>query len=78
MAESMTVKELAKDIGLTELMTRELIKAGKFSDFAWAFSITGKKRVKICIIRERYELWKQGKDMERAPKELADSMSANE
>lgn len=75
---SMTVKELAAELGLTELMTREMIKAGKFKEFAWSFSITGKKRVKICIIRERYELWKQGKDMEKAPKELADSMSANQ
>ena len=34
---TMTVKELAKDMGLTELMTRELIKSGKFSEFAWGF-----------------------------------------
>lgn len=72
---TMTVKELAAELGLTELMTRELIKAGKFKEFAWALSITGNKRVKICIIRERYELWKQGKDMEKAPKELADSIN---
>lgn len=75
---TMTVKELSLELGLTELMTRELIKAGKFKEFAWALSVTGNKRVKVCIIRERYELWKQGKDMEKAPKELADSMSANE
>lgn len=74
---TMTVKELSLELGLTELMTRELIKAGKFNEFAWALSVTGSKRVKVCIIRERYELWKQGKDMEKAPKELADSMSAN-
>lgn len=71
---TMTVKELAVELGLTELMTRELIKAGKFNEFAWALSVTGNKRVKICIIRERYELWKQGKDMEKTPKELANSM----
>ncbi len=71
---TMTVKELAAELGLTELMTRELIKAGKFNEFAWALSVTGNKRVKICIIRERYELWKQGKDMEKTPKELANSM----
>ncbi len=71
---TMTVKELSLELGLTELMTRELIKAGKFNEFAWALSVTGNKRVKICIIRERYELWKQGKDMEKAPKELADSI----
>lgn len=71
---TMTVKELAAELGLTELMTRELIKAGKFNEFAWALSVTGNKRVKICIVRERYELWKQGKDMEKAPKELADSI----
>lgn len=71
---TMTVKELAAELGLTELMTREMIKAGKFKEFAWALSITGNKRVKICIIRERYELWKQGKDMEKAPKELTDSI----
>ena len=75
---TMTVKELSLELGLTELMTRELIKAGKFNEFAWALSVTGSKRVKVCIIRERYELWKQGKDMEKAPKELADSMSANQ
>ena len=74
---TMTVKELSLELGLTELMTRELIKAGKFNEFAWALSVTGSKRVKVCIIRERYELWKQGKDMEKAPKELTDSMSAN-
>lgn len=71
---TMTVKELAAELGLTELMTRELIKAGKFNEFAWALSVTGNKRVKICIIRERYELWKQGKDMGKTPKELANSM----
>lgn len=71
---TMTVKELAAELGLTELMTRELIKAGKFNEFAWALSVTGNKRVKICIIRERYELWKQGKGMEKTPKELANSM----
>ena len=71
---TITVKELSLELGLTELMTRELIKAGKFNEFAWALSVTGNKRVKICIIRERYELWKQGKDMEKAPKELADSI----
>lgn len=65
---TMTVKELAAELGLTELMTRELIKAGKFNEFAWALSVTGNKRVKICIIRERYELWKQGKDMKKHPK----------
>ena len=75
---TMTVKELSAELGLTELMTRELIKAGKFKEFAWALSVTGNKRAKICIVRERYELWKQGKDMEKAPKELADSMSAKE
>ena len=72
----MTVKELAADLGLTELMTRELVKAGKFDAFAWSLPLKG-KRAKICIVRERYELWKQGKDMEKAPKELADSLSAN-
>lgn len=72
---SMTVKELAKDMGLTELMTRELIKAGKFNDFAWAMNLTG-RRWTVCINRERYELWKKGIDMQKAPKELADSMSA--
>ena len=44
---TMTVKELAAELGLTELMTRELIKAGKFNEFAWALSVTGNKRVKI-------------------------------
>ena len=74
---AMTLQELAKDLGLTPLMTRELVKAGKFDYFAWAIKLNG-SRVKICIVRERYELWKQGKDMEKAPKELADSLSANE
>ena len=39
--------------------------------FAWALSVTGNKRVKICIIQD--QTWKQGKDMEKAPK-VADSI----
>lgn len=59
---SMTVKELAEDMGLTELMLREAIKEEKFIYFAWA--IGSGKRVKIYINRERYILWKNGYDLE--------------
>lgn len=69
---SMTLKELAKDLGLSDLMTREAIKENKFEYFAWAIpSKNGSlKRCKIYINRERYELWKKGYDIEFVKKSL--------
>lgn len=69
---TMTVKELADDLGLTDLMTREAIKENKFQYFAWTIpSRNGSlKRCKIYINKERYDLWKQGKDIELVKKVL--------
>lgn len=64
----MTVKELAEDMGITELVTREAIKEDKFSYFAWA--VGSGKRVKIIINRNRYNLWKNGHDIELLKKAL--------
>ncbi|WP_432204396.1 hypothetical protein ACQ9ZF_04895 [Cetobacterium somerae] len=64
----MTVKELAEDMGITELVAREAIKEEKFFYFAWA--VGSGKRVKIIINRNRYNLWKNGYDIELIKKAL--------
>ncbi len=69
---SMTVKELSKKLGFTELATRELIKAGKFEYFAWAWKSEGKKRWNIEINKERFELFMKGFDLELLKKALDD------
>lgn len=71
----MKTKDLAKELGFTVLMTRELIKAGHFKAFAWSIK-RGTKHT-ILIDEERYKLWKQGVDMKKALEEEATSTSAN-
>lgn len=80
--KSMTVDELAHEMGLTVVMLREAIKEGKFDYFAWPIGMNkGKARTKIYINRARYELWIKGHDLELIKKALAewsDSTSAKD
>lgn len=77
--KSMSVKELAQEMGLAVFTLREAIKDGEFKYFAWAFG-SDKRRCKIYINRARYKLWIEGHDLELIKKALAewsDSTSAN-